>query len=278
MDYQIPWFVVEAVYRKHSNLNKIFDIPIHKLALLCFEKFYPRSMHKSKVHYDTITLAPDGFKHLLHIFHWSRSPEGKFRTISRPFKKMDSFYIPSASSMHLSETVFKKHADGSIDVSYSHRRLSGVMKLAPWHISEYSPKIYESLLRFERGYGLFCGYPFTAYVACMVCLLQTEEDVQLLRAKGIIPSTRNDEKEVLSSVKQFRTFLCDDVPMSNDLANLSAKVMANHQRSVIRYYGEFKSRYCSNPWITASVIAGICLFVLTFLQTMYGMLSYYKLQ
>ena len=149
------------------------------------------------------------------------------------------------------------------------------MQLAPWHISQYNIKNYQSLLKFEQSYP-YCGLPFTAYVACLVCLLQKEADVRLLRAKGIIPSTRNDEKDVLGYVQQFKTLLHDNAIMTNDLDILSKKVMAHHERKSTRCYGEFKSRYCSNPWITISVIAGILLFVLTFMQTLYGTLSYYK--
>ena len=82
MNHQIPWFVLEAVYAKHSNLSKLVGTPINILAMSCFDDLYPR-VHKSKVHGGTITLPPSGFKHLLHLFHWTRTPEGKFLVDTR---------------------------------------------------------------------------------------------------------------------------------------------------------------------------------------------------
>ncbi|XP_078149692.1 uncharacterized protein LOC144545013 [Carex rostrata] len=283
MDYQIPWFLVECMYKKHSNLSELVGTPINELAFSCFDDLYP-GVHRSKVHGGTGigTLPPGGFKHLLHIFHWTRTPAGKYqgetRSLLKPTKKMDNFYVPTATDLKLSATVFEKHA--GIHVSFHDRRLSGVMEIAPLHIFKYSISIYNELLEFERGY-MDCGFPVTAYVACIVYLLHTEGDVRILRANGIIPSMGNDENDVLCSVKELKELICwDDIPMSDDLYDFSKKVRAHHERPSSKYYGEFKSRYCANPWIAISVVAGVCLFFLTFfqsvIQAVFGTLSYLK--
>ncbi|XP_078149695.1 UPF0481 protein At3g47200-like [Carex rostrata] len=284
MDYQIPWFLVECMYTNHSNLSKLVGTPIEKLAFSCFDDLYP-TVHKSKVHggTDISTLPPGGFKHLIHIFHWTRTPAGKYLGETRSLhatKKMGNFYIPSATDLKLSATVFEKHA--GIDVAYNDKRLSGVMQIAPLHIFKYSFEIYRTLLNFERHY-VDCGFPVTAYVACIMNLLPTKADVKLLRANGIVPSTGIDEKEVLSSLQRLKGDDVDfnNVRMPNDLNILSEKVREHHETSYSRSYAELKSRYFANPWITISVIAGILLFILTFLQTIlsfiqtkYSVLSY----
>ncbi|XP_078149418.1 uncharacterized protein LOC144544732 [Carex rostrata] len=277
MDCQIPWFVVQAVYTKHSDLSKFVGTPIDELALSCFVDLYPR-VHESKV--NAGTLPPGGFKHLLHMFHWTRSPEGKFLVETRslqPPMKMDLFYIPSATDLELSATVFIKHVSDSINVSYRDKRLSGVMQLSPWLIFDYSIKIYKGLLLFESVYGELCGFPITAYVACMVWLLQTDDDVRLLCTNGIVRSTRDDKNSVLRSVEELKKILSDDVPMSDDLYELSKKMTAHHERKSPRYYGEFISRYFANPWLTISVIVGIIYFFVNVIDAIYNTLSYYKI-
>ncbi|KAF3325304.1 hypothetical protein FCM35_KLT10375 [Carex littledalei] len=223
------------------------------------------------------TIPEGGFKHLVHIFHWSSIPNGKY--VLDPSRTnnltISNFHIPSASELQLSQTVFIKDRGGSIDVSYGDGRISGVMQLTPWKLHHISTKLYESFLIFEQNY-LEVGKPFTAYVACLYCLLKTEADVKILRENGIIRNTIFDDKNVLCYVQELKTLIDDTLRMPNELVILKEKVMEHHKKSIYRVYGEFKKRYCSNTWIVISVIAGILLFVLTFIQTVYGTLSYYK--
>ena len=102
------------------------------------------------------------------------------------------------------------------------------------------------------------------------------KNVKILRANGIIQGTVVDDLLIWDKVHQFSSSIIDDVCMPNDLNILSEKVRAHHERSYSRSYAELKSRYFANPWITISVVAGILLFVLTFIQTIYGTLNYYK--
>jgi hypothetical protein len=170
-----------------------------------------------------------------------------------------------------------KDEGGSIDVCYpDNRRFSQVIQLTPLHVLPYSTILCKNLLIFEGHYGFICGYPFTAYVACMACFLKSEADVRLLREIGVIPSTTFDDKDVLSFVQEIKTSIPNNLYMPNEMSFLEEKVMAHHKKSFYRVIGEFKKRYCSNTWIILSIIAGILLFALTFIQTLYGTLSYYK--
>ncbi|XP_078149727.1 uncharacterized protein LOC144545048 [Carex rostrata] len=273
MNYQMPWFVIEAVYAELSNMSKYFVTPTLKIAYLFCDSFKRTSLNKID---GGGTVPEDGFKHLLHICHWSRTTDGMYVVDESITKSIGHFYIPSATELQLSQTVFINSESASIDVSYRDGRISGVLQLTPWHLFNDSPKFYEILLRFEGLYGLRCGLPFSSYVTCMANLVKTEEDVKVLRANDIIPGTSFDDKNVLLTVHELKTLINDTIRMPNELFNLEKKVMAHHKKSVYRVIGEFKKRYCSNTWIIISVIAGILLFALTFIQTIYGTLSYYK--
>ena len=89
----------------------------------------------------TGTVPEGGFKHLLHIFHWSRTPDGKYRVFREPAKWIGKLHIPTATDLQLSQTVFIKDEGGSIYVSYCDGRVSGVMQLSPLHLLYYSTKL-----------------------------------------------------------------------------------------------------------------------------------------
>ena len=101
---QIPWFVVEAVFT-NSSLSELFGTRIDRLAMSCFDDLYPR-VNKSKVKGGN--LPSGGFKHLLHIFHWTRTPEEEGRWLvhtkpeqeQQPAKRFAEFYIPNAMNLN----------------------------------------------------------------------------------------------------------------------------------------------------------------------------------
>ncbi|XP_078159659.1 uncharacterized protein LOC144555255 [Carex rostrata] len=280
MDYQIPWFVVEAVYTKHSNISSKLNTPIHELVMSTFDIIYPR-VPKSKLHNYSITVPEDGFQHLLHIFHWSRTPQGKFHE-THPFADMRSVDIPSATDLQLRATVFDKDYTTGFDVTFYERRLSGVVQFPPMHRFLYENEIFKDLLAFERGYGIVCGFSVTSYLTCIVSLVKTEEDVGLLRVNGLLPTEKMDL--FISSLKEYQTILLsNNIPITWHLFDMMEELRSHYYKrfSIKKCYADFKRRYCSNPWITLSVVGGILLFILTiiqtelsFIQTKYSVLSY----
>ena len=278
---QIPWFVVEAVFA-HSSLSGLFgDTRIDRQAMSCFDDLYPR-VNKSKVKGGN--LPSGGFKHLLHIFHWTRTPEEEGRWLvhtkpeqeQQPAKRFAEFYIPNAMNLLESATSFKRLDSSSIDVEYSNKRISALMQVTPLHLFSYSDEIFCQLLNFEQRYPAY-GLPVTAHFACMKSLLQTKEDVKLFHKKGIV-NTMKGEEDVLSFLHDVGHFLVDEVRacIPDDLDSLSEKVIEHHERDVSIAYSEFKSQFCPNRWVIISVLAAITLFVLTFIQTVYSALAYYK--
>ena len=101
-------------------------------------------MNKSKVKGGN--LPSGGFKHLLHIFHWTRTPEEEGRWLvhtkpeqeQQPAKRFAEFYIPNAMNLLESATSFKRLDSSSIDVAYSDKRISALMQVTPLHLFPYS--------------------------------------------------------------------------------------------------------------------------------------------
>jgi Plant protein of unknown function len=279
LENQIPWFVVEAVY-KNFNFSEVFGTSIETLAMSCFDDLYPKA-NKSKVQGGSFPKG--GFKHLLHIFHWTRTPKDKWLIMDtkseqvRPSKKFVEFYIPNATNLLESATSVERLDGGSIDVTYSNNWLWALMKITSLHIFPYSRDIFKILLNFEQRY-LECGLPVTAYLACMKSLLQTKADVKLLQKNGILQNTLKGEQDILNFVHDMATYLVENLNscIPDDLHSLSEKVTEHHEGNVSRVYSEFMSQFCPNRWVIISVIGAIILFVFTFMQTIYTALGYYK--
>ncbi|KAJ3685719.1 hypothetical protein LUZ61_014883 [Rhynchospora tenuis] len=279
---QIPWFAVQAVftYSKLSNHIDNYGIPdpIHRLTFSCFDDLNP-SAHKSKVYGGTSNLnrPSGGFKHLLHIFHWTRTPEEKYLLDSKSEPKtLDTFYIPSATDLLESATVFDKIGDGSNDVKYYDKIITAEMHLTPLILGQYSLELFGHLLDFEQWY-LDCGLPVTAYVACIARLLQTEDDVKLLEQKGIVrKSTVTERQNTLQEIKKIGSVLPVMSYLPNEIDDMSKQVSKHHESRASRHCADLKRQFCPNKWVFISVTAAFCLFILSFLQTLYGTLGYYK--
>jgi Plant protein of unknown function len=283
LENQIPWFAVKAVFT-NSNLSEFFDdTNIERLAISCFDEFYPRA-NKSKVQGESF--PSEGFKHLLHIFHWTRAPEREWLVMDTKTKQVQTakrfadFYIPNATNLLGSATSIKRLDTGAIDVAYSNSRISGQMEITPMYIFQYSREIFKNLLNFEQRY-LECGLPVTAYLACMKNLLQTNADVELLHKNGIVQNTFKGEKDILDFVHYMTTILVNELNacVPSDLSNLSKEVNDHHEKIISRAYSELKTQFCPNRWLIFTIIGAIIsiiLFVLTFMQTIYTALGYYK--
>jgi Plant protein of unknown function len=280
LENQIPWFAVEAVFR-NSNLSKHFgDTSIERLAISCFDNLYPRA-NKSKVKGGSFPSR--GFKHLLHIFHWTRTPKRKWLVMDTKSKQIQTaknfleFYLPNATNLQESATSVKRLDGGSIDVTYSNNRLWALMQITPLHIFSYSDDIFTILLNFEQRY-LECGLSVTSYLACMKSLLQTKADVKLLQKSSILQNTLKGEQDILTFVHNMPIVLVENLNdcMPDDLNSLSEKVIKHHEGSVSRAYSEIKSQFFPNKWVIISIIGAIILFVLTIIQTVYNVRRYYK--
>ncbi|KAI5058458.1 hypothetical protein GOP47_0026628 [Adiantum capillus-veneris] len=119
-----------------------------------------------------------------------------------------------------------------------------------------------------------------SYLALMDDLIDTAQDVQVLRLSGVLEhSLRNDEE-----VAELWNGMCKNLQMLYETTTLAEAYAAikEHLCRRMRYkklwelYAEFSNRYLSAPWLTASVLAATTLLVLTITQTFYSAAIYYK--
>nr|CAD1831546.1 unnamed protein product [Ananas comosus var. bracteatus] len=93
----------------------------------------------------------------------------------------------------------KKHSCSCLDMTFNRglKNISGVINIPTLRLSDYSKPIFRNLIAFEATptNSVLC---FTAYTACMSCMLQREDDVKLLRERGIVASTNYKDADIVS--------------------------------------------------------------------------------
>nr|CAD1824418.1 unnamed protein product [Ananas comosus var. bracteatus] len=250
---------------------------LHECALEFFETIHPTPNRHSKGQD-----MPLQFLHLLDLFHWSRVPKDKYRAVHKPPHKQLKYSIDLPrhtrlrwNSENRQQCLQRRTSGSSLDItvrSGSSYLLSGA-QIPRLHIHDYSSRIFHNLIAFEmqcpsRG---CCTMAFSAFLRS---LLQSEEDVKLLRRRGILGNKSVTNGELVDFFKRLSK-LTENQQMPIDLYNVYRRVLSHHNRRMSRFCGSIVLRYFPNPLVTLSVFAAIMLFVLNFLQTIYTVLSYY---
>nr|CAD1824414.1 unnamed protein product [Ananas comosus var. bracteatus] len=272
LDNQIPFFVVEELFEE-LKLEK----PLHDYALEFFGTIHPRpnrDRHRGQN-------IPPKFFHLLDLFHWSRVPENKYEVVSSSHCQPDGVYwaryTPTAMELRKSATVLEKKSSGSsLDIAFRRGRIIsviGVLNIPNLHIRDYSSFVFHNLIAFEMQ-SQSRGRCTMAFSAFMRNLLQSEEDVKLLRRRGILANTSMTDGELVDFFKRLSR-LIENYQMPSDLYAVYYQVLSHHNRRMSRFCGSIILQYFPNPLVTLSVFAAVVLFVLTLLQTIYTILSYY---
>ncbi|MCO5562593.1 hypothetical protein L7F22_016221 [Adiantum nelumboides] len=157
-------------------------------------------------------------------------------------------------------------------------KASATLYLPHVNISQESEAILRNLAVYEMV--ALQRAEIGSYLALMDDLIDTAQDVQVLRLSGVLEhSLRNDEE-----VAEMWNGMCKNLQILYETTTLAEAYAAikEHLCCRMRYkrlrelYAEFSNRYLSAPWLTASVLAATLLLVLTVTQTIYSAAIFYK--
>ncbi|XP_020081731.1 uncharacterized protein LOC109705413 [Ananas comosus] len=298
-DNQIPFFVIKDLFKEFKSKK-----PLHEYALEFFKTIHPRSAR----HCMDKNISPPKFLHLLDLFHWSRVPKNKYIELSEPCQRPDSIHqaglipnvmkrkehatatekkkpqqldsiywarhTPNAVELRESATMFEKKTSGSsLDVTFQGRRFTPVIRvlnIPELHIRDYSSLIFHNLIAFEIQASRR-GRCTMAFSALMQNLLQTEEDVKLLRRSGILASSSMTDSQLID-LFECLSRLTENHQMPSELCAICHQVQSYHNYPMSRFCGSVITRYFPSPLVTLTVFGAILLFIPTLLQTIYTML------
>ncbi|KAF7006270.1 hypothetical protein CFC21_021323 [Triticum aestivum] len=279
---QIPFFVLAELHgRLKGTLFNGIERSIEELALSCFDDIHPplSGVIKQAKAGETITF-PKTVHHLLHLFHWSRVPEGKHMLLndSPCLHAEPESHLPCATWFEEWRTSFSKQAapgGSSLHIVFKREMMDmrGVMHVPAQHIHGYSEPVFRSLIAFEQRHHQ-CGLGVTAYSICMARLLQTEADAKLLRERGILAHTHQTDKEIVD----LFTGLADEYSntfYSKDLLRLCEDVSAHHKSTPAKAIKWVRLQCFPKQSVTFFVIFGALISFATVINAGYSVYRFY---
>ncbi|ONK58366.1 uncharacterized protein A4U43_C09F11510 [Asparagus officinalis] len=216
------------------------------------------------------------FYHLLHLFHACFIGKPIEEVIVADFPTESMLMTPCASDLMNVDVKFKQKTDRSFswNISYEH----GIIEIFPARLNSNSNSFYRNLITFEQYFFRNIRSRVMAYVMLMSCLIDSGKDLDLLRRERIVAYTLDYNEATLFFRKLCKDSIMDyDKSYLSQLQDLSMNVWELYDTKWIRYKAKLKHGYFRNPINSIYLITSAVLFiVLTILQTVYTVLSYYR--
>ncbi|KAI3960476.1 hypothetical protein MKW98_002975 [Papaver atlanticum] len=180
-----------------------------------------------------------------------------------------SHFLPSATELSLAGVGFKKgSAQGSfLDIKFSRR--TGILEIPPLCIYDETDPLLRNLIACEQSYG--GGYHITSYVSMMDFLINSADDVKLLRKQGIISNYLGCDEDVSDMFNKLCVGIILGGPYYSKYIN-DINEFYKKRRNI--WKATLKREYFKSPWAIVSVLAAILLIALTIISTVFGILSF----
>ncbi|EMS44960.1 hypothetical protein TRIUR3_02966 [Triticum urartu] len=254
LENQIPFAVVKLLAASCCGLKLR---SVEELVLGCFDGICPRRARGKVIDLPLQQTTDAKFYHILHLFHWSRVPENKYRVLSTPLKLLEAkeeseWLIPCARELQRAAVWFRK---AKLDARERHGGEPG-----------------GGDKHFHRAHGVCV----TAHVARMEGLIRCPQDAALLRRRWALGSVKYTDEEV---VDFFRGIVAEaaGVRMPQEYGEMLNAVARHRRRRSSRWYGDFILHFFPSPWVAVSLaVVAALIIVPAMLQTAYATLSYQK--
>ncbi|KAJ0967782.1 hypothetical protein J5N97_024699 [Dioscorea zingiberensis] len=270
LENQLPFFILEKLYELIQKPDsKRLTLKEFAFAYLTF-KDSTGSVNNLEVY------------HLLHLYDLILLPkvrdvqsnQNALSTVSSATKlKVVPSTVPSATK--LKEAGIKllpaKEADNFLEVFY----VKGKLQIPCLKITDVTIPIFRNLIAFEQCCPI-AGNHFTAYTRFMDLMVNNTEDVKVLEESKIIENKLGSEDEVVHFLNQIFTDVIID-HQKHYLTPVFTGIDAYCSSRWHRHQAKFWQDYCSSPWAGISVSAATVLLLLTLLQTIYTIMSYYNI-
>ncbi|KAG6498207.1 UPF0481 protein At3g47200-like [Zingiber officinale] len=168
------------------------------------------------------------------------------------------------------QIVRKMDTDSFLDVTFANGRLE-IPRIRAYNVSN---TILRNLIAFEQLYPER-GTHVTDFAYLMDCLIDTREDVALLREADILVSAMGSNRDVADLFNR----MCKKVvvqPTKGHLRAVFEDVPKHCEKKYNKWRATLNHAYFGNPWAVISVVAAILLFLLTIVQTVYSVLCYHQ--
>ncbi|KAK4427892.1 hypothetical protein Salat_1558200 [Sesamum alatum] len=210
----------------------------------------------------------------LHVLHQYRQCliNKEFRpkeSLTRRTPTIVSLDVPSATELHKVGIGFTVSKTTSImDISFEHETLS----LPEMYLDDSTKSRFLNIIAFEQVHE-DATHDFMSYIFFMFRLIQGPNDVSLLQLHGII-DTSLDRDEV-ARLFNFLIRRYHTTWLSPEHHVVGCKVRSRYKKMSNEWRQDLFQKYLRSPWAVISVVAAILLFILTTIQTVFTVLSFF---
>ncbi|KAL7220311.1 hypothetical protein ACSBR2_013228 [Camellia fascicularis] len=263
LENQLPFFIIAQLFDMTKFPGPQDEI-IHMA--ICFLNY----IIPNKKLVAPARISVNDIKHLLDLLHnsWCSSFAESRRNL-----KVGQLFINSATDLRKSGVRFKK-LDTS-DVLHI-QFINGVLQIPPLRIADYTESFLRNLIAYEQYLTSNKPRYVCDYISFMNCLINSSNDVQLLRSNGIIEDWVRDDAEVHTMWSNLNKFIMISSDGHFSYSEVSNDVNMHCGRRQNVWMASLWRNYLNSPWKLASVLAAIILLLLTALQTVFTVLSYVR--
>ncbi|KAJ4770071.1 hypothetical protein LUZ62_054330 [Rhynchospora pubera] len=287
LENQIPFFVIEKLF---SLLGDPVAAGDEKITLRIAPLIQMLLAYLSEGRQTARPVFKVGeIEHILHVYHHCYVPDRSGNSLSTNSINVKHYLnpkncfkgrpqssnrraprtIPCATELQEAGITFKRRKTTNIlDIKFR----EGTLEIPFISIEDTRRTRLLNLVSFEQCYSKL-NNDLTSYACFMGALFKTTRDVKLLQEKGIIDNLLATNEELVS----FFNWLTENSYLDYEehyLKDLFINVNRYFNSNCHKWRATLKRDYFSNPWSFISVIAAFALLVLSFLQTLYTILSY----
>ncbi|XP_050380408.1 UPF0481 protein At3g47200 [Argentina anserina] len=263
LENQIPYFILEHLYDLITTSEDRQD-SVKSLSFLALN-FFNNHMNRpdeviARLHYLT-------GKHLLDLLRSSVIPVDHVE----PGQTTPSHIIHCVSKLRRAGIKLNPPKEYESFLAIKFKR--GVIEMPKITIDDFMSSFLLNCVAYEQCHKS-CSKHMTTYATLLDYLVNTYKDVEYLADRDIIENCFGNDEEVA----QFINNLGKDVAFDNDrcyLSKMFGEVHKYYGDSWHVYWASFKYTYFDTPWSFISAFAALVLLILTLLQTLYSLLSYY---
>ncbi|GLU10850.1 hypothetical protein SLE2022_276310 [Rubroshorea leprosula] len=165
--------------------------------------------------------------------------------------------VPSASRLKEAGMKFKRGRSLRLNIKFQ----KGVLEIPSLLIHDSTETIFRNIIAFEQCYS-GCPPIVTSYAKLMDNLIDTVEDIDILRKNGIICNSLNPE----DATKFFNSLYNSTYISRNHYADIYKDVNCYCQRWWPRWRAFYIHNYLGKPWAIFSQIFALLILGLTILQ------------
>ncbi|KAI3853719.1 hypothetical protein MKW98_025236 [Papaver atlanticum] len=186
-----------------------------------------------------------------------------------PIREHLGDFIPTVTELSRAGVRFKM---GSGSASFLHMKFSddGVFEIPPISITDGIHRWFRNIIACEH---LFNGRTYMgSYASLMDFLINSAEDVELLRKRGIITNYLGCDEDVSNMFNRLCFEVCSE---RSYYFHLNENVNKYYRKRRNFWKATLKGEYFHNPWSIISFLAAVLLIILTFTSTVFATLSYF---